>query len=317
MKIFKKTTGNHTYMPGWYALLPSKELPKKSRPLSINRFDLPLVIWRKKDGTIAILLDKCPHRGAQLSLGKITNDAIECPFHGYQFETKGSCIMAPEFCKSIPKLNATTYPAHEALDMIWMYWGEPPETPFHYHELEHIHQTFGGRYSATHKIWSSHVTYCIENQLDYTHLRFVHHNTIGRGFKMPEDPTELCDEHKIMIYLNDKDKASMTYYFPNSWVLNISDKMKLMLFFSPINDHQTQLYLRTYRSFMNYPIIKTFFDNIMAVSNRVVLKQDQHVVASQGHLPSYMAKNDMLMRHDKAIRYFRAQWEKCVDHSYE
>lgn len=313
MNNSEKLTNTNYYINGWYAILPSKELRKNSRPLSINRFDLPLVIWRKKDDSIAVLLDKCPHRGAQLSLGKITDDAIQCPFHGYQFEAKGSCIMAPEFCKSIPKMRATVYPVHEALDMIWMYWGEGPETPFDYRELEHIHQTFGGQYSATKKTWSSHITYCIENQLDYTHLRFVHHNTIGRGFQMPENPTEICDENKISIYLNDKNKASMIYYFPNSWVLNISDRMKLMLFFSPIGRHKTQLYLRTYRSFMNYPIIKILFDKIMTVSNRVVLRQDQQVVASQGELPSYLAKNDMLMRHDKAIRYFREQWKILIE----
>ena len=313
MNNSEKLTNTNYYINGWYAILPSKELRKKSRPLSINRFDLPLVIWRKKDGSIAVLLDKCPHRGAQLSLGKITDDAIQCPFHGYQFEGKGSCIMAPEFCKSIPKMRATAYPVHEALDMIWMYWGEETHTPFDYDELEQIHQTFDGQYSATKKTWSSHITYCIENQLDYTHLRFVHHNTIGRSFQMPENPTEICDEDKITIYLNNKDKASMIYYFPNSWVLNISDKMKLMLFFSPIDKHNTQLYLRTYRGFMNYPVIKILFDKIMAVSNRVILRQDQQVVASQGQLPSYLAKNDMLMRYDKAIRYFREQWKGMLD----
>jgi phenylpropionate dioxygenase-like ring-hydroxylating dioxygenase large terminal subunit len=302
----------NTFAKGWYAILPSNLL-SQHKPLAITRFGLALVLWRDKNKQVKIFVDRCPHRGAQLSLGKIINGCIECPFHGYRFDEAGKCSFAPEFNKAIPGLRLTQFAAHESCHMIWMYWGEKPEV-FQYSLLEEMHHHFSGYYSSLAKVWHSHITYCIENQLDYTHLRFVHHNTIGRGYKMPTEPQEICDPHSITICLKNPEVIATQYFFPNVWILHISQRMKLVLFFVPINAHYTQLYLRAYRNFLTLPIINKIVDSIMNLSNRIILKQDEKVVASQGLLPSYEAKNDLLMRYDKAIRYFRETWQhKCID----
>ena len=81
----------------------------------------------------------------------------------------------------------------------------------------------------------SPMSYCIENQLDYTHLKFVHHNTIGRHFKMPQNPKAVCTEQEIKIYFGEKDTPAMSFFFPNTWVLNISPKMQLVLYFAPLS----------------------------------------------------------------------------------
>lgn len=302
----------NTFARGWYAILPASELRQRSKPLALLRFGLPLVLWRANDHQVQIFLDRCPHRRAKLSLGKIVNDTIECPFHGFRFGMTGTCVYAPEFEKAIPGLALHSFSAYEFCGMIWMYWGETPTT-FLYPDVEALHQSFVGCYSHIDKIWRSHITYCIENQLDYTHLRFVHHNTIGRGFKMPAHPHETFLPTGIDIALKDPETISIQYFFPNVWLLHISKRMKLMLFFAPINEKETQLYLRVYRKFLTNPMIKTLVDSVMVLSNRVILKQDQKVVASQGLLPSYDANDDVLMRYDKAIRYFRESWQaRCL-----
>ncbi len=306
------TTKKNTFAKGWYAILPSISLPKKSKPLAIERFGLSLVLWRTENNHVTIFLDRCPHRGAQLSLGKIINNCIECPFHGFRFDREGKCVLAPEFDKAIPGLELTQFIAHESCNMIWMYWGDQVQ-PFDYPVLEKTHNFFSGYYSDIKKVWHSHITYCIENQLDYTHLRFVHHNTIGRGFSMPVDPKENCRQTNITICLKNSDTIALEYFFPNVWMLYVSDRMKIVLFFTPIDQHTTQLYLRTYRNFLKAPIINKVVDCIMNLSNTFILKQDEKIVASQGYLPSYYANTDLLMRHDKAIRYFRDTWqEKCL-----
>lgn len=306
------TIKENTFARGWYAILPSTHIRKSSKPLAIKRFGLSLVLWRGENNQVTISLDRCPHRGAQLSLGKIIDDCIECPFHGFRFDSQGSCILAPEFDKGVPGLKLTRFIAHESCNMIWMYWGEHLEL-FDYSVVEETHQTFSGYYSSIDKIWHSHITYCIENQLDYTHLGFVHHNTIGRGFKMPLEPKENCNQTDITIYLNNPGVPALQYFFPNVWILYVSQRMKIILFFAPIDQHSTQLYLRTYRNFLKVPIINKMVDYIMNLSNRIILNQDEKVVASQGRLPSYYPDDDLLMRYDKAIRYFRDVWQtKCL-----
>ncbi|MCX7122542.1 MAG: aromatic ring-hydroxylating dioxygenase subunit alpha [Gammaproteobacteria bacterium] len=304
-----------TFISGWYAILPSHIL--KNKPMPLKRFGIDLVLWRQNNHQLSIFLDRCPHRGAKLSLGKVHDDHIQCPFHGFRFDSQGQCAFAPEFNKPIPGLQARCFEAKEAFDMIWIYWGEGAPQPFEYQALSDIHTQFK-TYSTIQKIWHSHMTYCIENQLDYTHLRFVHKSTIGRGFKMPENPKVVTGDQKISIYFNNQDVPATTFLFTNAWILNISQKMKLVLYFCPIDATQTQLYLYSYRQFLSQPIIKKIVDPLINLSNRIILKQDQHVVASQGTLPSYLAEEDRLMRHDQAIRDFRQIWiEKLINERIE
>ena len=256
------------------------------------------------------MLDRCPHRGAKLSLGSIKNDSLHCPYHGYEFDQTGICSFSPEFNQALPGLTVRSFPVIESIGMIWIYYGKS-EQAFNNTELLQLHTQFKGLYSETYRLWQSHITYCIENQLDYTHLRYVHHNTIGRGFKLPQAPESICNNKRISIYLK-KDKLALDFFFPNTWILHISQKMKLMVFFVPVNEHKTLLYLRTYRTFLNVQPIKYLLDKVMNIVNLMILKQDYKVVYSQGDEPSYIAKVDKLMSHDKAIRFFREQWESLV-----
>ena len=131
---------------------------------------------------------------------------------------------------------------------------------------------------------------------------------------MPHNPKVIASNQRISIYFDDQDVPATTFLFNNIWILNISKQMKLVLYFCPIDETHTQLYLYSYRQFLSQTLLKKIVDPLINVSNRFILKQDQNVVASQGTLPSYLAQNDMLMRHDQAIRDFRQLWaEKLIN----
>lgn len=70
---------NCWYMAGW-----SDELADGL--LSRRIADRPTVLYRLSDGTVAALLDRCPHRFAPLSLGERDGDALVCPYHGLTFD---------------------------------------------------------------------------------------------------------------------------------------------------------------------------------------------------------------------------------------
>ena len=104
-----------TFISGWYAILPSHIL--KNKLMSLKRFGIDLVLWRQDNQQLSIFVDRCPHRGAKLSLGKVKYNQIECPFHGFQFNAQGQCAFAPEFNKPIPGLQAHRFETKEAFDM--------------------------------------------------------------------------------------------------------------------------------------------------------------------------------------------------------
>jgi phenylpropionate dioxygenase-like ring-hydroxylating dioxygenase large terminal subunit len=65
----------------WYAVLESKEVGRK--PVGVTRMGEKLVFWRDGRGEIHCAVDRCPHRGVALSIGKLENDHLQCPFHGF------------------------------------------------------------------------------------------------------------------------------------------------------------------------------------------------------------------------------------------
>jgi phenylpropionate dioxygenase-like ring-hydroxylating dioxygenase large terminal subunit len=52
----------------WYAIMESREI-RKGETIGVTRLGEKMVAWRTSHGDLAIMADKCPHRGAALSLG--------------------------------------------------------------------------------------------------------------------------------------------------------------------------------------------------------------------------------------------------------
>ena len=86
----------------------------------------PVVLYRKADGNVAALQDRCPHRFAPLSMGKVLNgDRIQCPYHGLEFNSSGTCVLNPHGTKNIPpRARVRSYPVTEKHKAIWIWMGE-------------------------------------------------------------------------------------------------------------------------------------------------------------------------------------------------
>ncbi len=165
----------------WYIILESNEV-KTGKPVGVTRMGEKLVLWRDGDGKVVCMLDRCPHRGVALSAGKLIEGHIQCPFHGFEFDSSGRCILIPANGKNtpVPKVfQAAAYPTYENHGFIWIWWGEPrPQLPPVYFFNSIDPQM---TYSTLRDHWAAHYSRAIENQLDVVHLPFIHHNTIGRG----------------------------------------------------------------------------------------------------------------------------------------
>jgi phenylpropionate dioxygenase-like ring-hydroxylating dioxygenase large terminal subunit len=164
---------------GWYVILSSRELGSEE-PVSIERFGLSLVAWRDSTGSPVVMADTCPHRSVKLSLGKLSKDCIVCPFHGFEFDRNGVCQLVPETKKPATNLRARTFPAAEKYCFLWIYLGEKEELK----DIPWFTQLQNPKliYSEESDVWPIHVSRCVENQLDYAHLPYLHRTTIGKGF---------------------------------------------------------------------------------------------------------------------------------------
>ncbi len=80
---------NLWYMAAWADEIAGEAL------LARTLLGKPWLIWRKADGTYAMIADRCPHRFVPLSMGKRAGDMVQCRYHGLGFDGTGACVHSP------------------------------------------------------------------------------------------------------------------------------------------------------------------------------------------------------------------------------
>ena len=109
----------------WYAVLESRSLAGK--PVGIERLGERLVAWRTNGGEAVVQRDRCSHKGARLSLGRVADGCIECPYHGLRFDAAGACRLAPFMGRQFdipPDWQVEAYPTREACGLVWVWYGD-------------------------------------------------------------------------------------------------------------------------------------------------------------------------------------------------
>ncbi len=289
---------------GWYVILSSSEL--KSKPLNIERFGLQLVAWRSSDGTCNVMADLCPHRGVKLSLGEIKHDCIVCPFHGFEFDTSGACQLVPETQKSAVNLKVAKFTAAEKHGFIWIKIDDSEATEIQWFEELNNSKLV---YSERSDTWPIHVSRCIENQLDYAHLPYLHRDSIGKGFDVTLKREFSLEDRQITLPL--KDGAGFQFKFPNIWRLEIMpSKFYQMLAFVPVNEQSTKIYARAYQGFITTRALRPLTNLVANYQNSVILNQDKYAVISHSPNSSIDAVDEKLYPSDIGIDWFRKKWSE-------
>ncbi len=101
---------------------------RRNKVVGVTRMGEKLVFWRDAQGKVSCLADFCPHRGVALSTGKVLGDHVQCPFHGFEFDTTGRCTLIPANGRNGPisrEMKAFDYPTYEAHGFIFIWWGQP------------------------------------------------------------------------------------------------------------------------------------------------------------------------------------------------
>src|SRR5262245_31089987 len=78
----------------WFVVPPSAEVPANAA-LARSLLGTPVVLYRGAGGAVVALEDRCLHRGVALSLGRVRNGEIACPYHGWRYDSGGACVAMP------------------------------------------------------------------------------------------------------------------------------------------------------------------------------------------------------------------------------
>jgi phenylpropionate dioxygenase-like ring-hydroxylating dioxygenase large terminal subunit len=117
----------------WHPVALVAALPPGGAPVAVRIMGEDLVLFRDGTGRAGALARQCAHRCADLVLGRIEENGIRCPYHGWLFDAQGRVLDQPAEALATAKdrVRATAYPVHEAGGAFWVYLGpgEPPLFP--------------------------------------------------------------------------------------------------------------------------------------------------------------------------------------------
>lgn len=166
---------NCWYVAGWdYELTEERLLPR-------SILGEPIVFFRKQDGGIAALEDRCCHRAAPLSLGRKEGSDIRCMYHGLKFDSHGQCIEIPGQDAIPANAHVRSYPVVEQDSWIWIWMGDAAHADINLipAAVRLDHPDWVMRSSYLH--YQANYRIICDNLLDFSHISYVHRKTFGGG----------------------------------------------------------------------------------------------------------------------------------------
>ncbi|MDD0815681.1 aromatic ring-hydroxylating dioxygenase subunit alpha [Curvibacter sp. HBC28] len=149
-------------------------------PLAVTLLEHALVLWRDGAGPVQAWADRCPHRGARLSLGRVQGGRLECPYHGWQFDPGGRCAAVPALPAFQPPAShcATAFACREAHGLVWVRLDASAEDSglpaFPAEDDPELRKMNCGPYDV-----ATSAPRIVENFLDMAHFSFVHEGWLG------------------------------------------------------------------------------------------------------------------------------------------
>lgn len=162
----------------WYVVAWAHEL-EAGGILARTVIDQPLALYRTDDGAIVAFEDRCCHRFAPLSLGRLEGDDLRCMYHGLKFAPDGRCIEIPGQARIPQSACVRRYPTAVVGSWVWAWMGDaeaadptaiPPSLAL---------DDPAWRLKSGQIDYAAHYLLIDDNLLDLSHLSFVHEKTLG------------------------------------------------------------------------------------------------------------------------------------------
>ena len=327
------------YNLNWHIIGEKKDfIPNKLYKITI--FNNDYVIWYY-NSTYYAMDNYCSHRGASLANGKLTDNNVICPYHGYEFNSDGILCKVPGLKFTNTKChNQLTYNIVELND--WIYLNTISKELYNctkiniYQEPEADNITFSR--ILLNMPFNTYGRLVSENSLDIMHIGFVH------SFGNKESPSPITEQKPYLVkdypfhyknvytYTSGKDSMAKSVFstdnliIENEFILPHTTiaRVKFGNFTStvvtntlPINNTHSKLFVKTYRNFWN-SIYNTLFDDIYnslgdkltkdMMYNTVI--QDKSVVEN---IKLKYADGKFNMKFDKLQNVYRTFYRKLIN----
>lgn len=319
----------------WYVAEWADKVGKE--PVRVKLLGQQFVLFRDEAGKPHCLSDTCLHRGGSLSQGWVTGNNVTCPYHGWQYNADGRCVVIPseEESGKIPdKARVDSYPTEERYGMIWVFLGDQPESerlpipPFdEYGDPE-------WRAVKAEWTWNADAGRVVENGIDIAHASFVH-PMFGYNHTAQRNKIVKLERHEgwatstnemyppqlkggLRRFIR-KDKAK-TYVHPTFYLaghtvrmhIEANAKMHIVMFDAntPVDEHTTKTFAIQVRNFFRWKP----FDKGSLKRLEKVLREDTAIVEQTR--PFYLAEtleNEVSVKSDRFMGAFRKMRRDLIE----
>ena len=200
----------------WYVAAYASEVSRAFLARTIC--NEPIVFYRTQEGDVVALADRCVHRRFPLSESRLVGDSIVCGYHGFTYETNGSCSFVPGQDRVPRTARVTSYPVVEQDTFIWVFIGDPalaeqreiPRAPW-------LNQDSGFVTIAGMEPIKGRYSMLVDNLLDLSHETYLHAGYIGTP-EVAQTPiaTSVDDEANIVHVSRRMADAECPPFYSNS-----------------------------------------------------------------------------------------------------
>jgi phenylpropionate dioxygenase-like ring-hydroxylating dioxygenase large terminal subunit len=313
----------------WFAVALAAKVARK--PLRAMLLGRPIVLARLDGRRIVGFQDRCPHRHAPLSQGRVINGTLQCPYHGWRFDEQGKLQelpgAPPDTC--MPGVRARAIAVIEYDGLVWARYATEgnEDIPARVRALAPRHRKF-----LWQTTWYAHIVDALENVLDPLHTHFVHPGLVRRkGARQAMQVSLRADPEGFVVdYAGQSEQSGLLYRLfesprererasfsaPGSAQLHYhyrnGSHACISLHFSPETADRTRLIGMLHLEGRRVPpwMVSAFVWPFI----RKVAQQDRRMLARQADNSRRFAdRKDVITRFDMVRRHLLSAWNTPED----
>jgi phenylpropionate dioxygenase-like ring-hydroxylating dioxygenase large terminal subunit len=271
------------------------------------------------------LEDRCPHRGARLSLGWNLGNRVACWYHGVEVEGSGKVCKVPASanCTMQGRKMVKSYPVQERAGAIFLWFGiDPDAEPAPLQLPEDLVSEDYSQFLCVSN-WKVNYRYAIDNVMDPMHGAYLHatSHSMAEGDKSAEMRVRNTETGLIFektnqrgvnfdwVELGDTGALWLRLSIPYQKRYGPGGPFGIVGFATPIDEKHTQVYFWRTRKVQGWQrnVWRFLYRNRLEGLHWAVLEQDQFVLES---LPDDARKRESLYEHDVGLVRVRRLLEK-------
>ncbi len=278
------------------------------------------MLWRDQEGQVRALEDRCPHRGARLSLGWNLGGSVACWYHGIEIDGGGTVTKVPAVsnCPLEGQKCVKSYPVEEHAGAIFLWFGDDAhKEPA---PLVLPEELVGEEYASflCMSNWKCNYQYAIDNVMDPMHGAYLHatSHSMAEGDKQADMRVRKTDTGLMFEKVGQRDVNFdwvelgetgclwMRLAIPYKKKFGPGGNFGIIGFAVPVDENNCQVYFWRTRKVSGWQrdAWRFLYRNRLEGLHWDVLEQDRYVLES---MAPNARKHEFLYQHDVGMTRVR------------